>query len=66
MINFTLDELADFSANEEQLINEIMGKRDENALLCPRKQVTDNILNYSRSLSVRNLKIMGKISTSLN
>ena len=64
--SFTLDELADFIQNERQLLAELGMddlEQDEQSdiQLSPRKHVIDNILNYSRALSVRPSKLIGHI-----
>lgn len=66
MVNFTLDELASFSRQEQKLIDEVMGTEDNTHLLSPRKETINNILGYSKSLSIRDSKFLNKTATMLN
>ncbi len=66
MVNYTLDDLADFSRLEQKLINEVMKIEDNNPLLSPRKNTIDNILGYSKALSVRTSKFLDKTEMVLN
>lgn len=66
MVNFTLDELADFSRLEKELINEIMGTENKTPLLCPRKDIVNNVLSYSKALSVRQSKYIDQMSMVVN
>ena len=66
MVNFTLDELATFSRQEQKLIDEVMGTEDNTPLLSPRKETINNILGYSKALSIRDSKFLNKTATMLN
>ena len=66
MVNFTLDELADFSRQEQKLIDEVMGTEDNTPLLSPRNETINNILGYSKALSVRTSKYLDKTEIVLN
>ena len=66
MVNFTLDELATFSRQEQKLIDEVMGTEDYTPLLSPRKETMNNILGYSKALSIRDSKFLNKTATMLN
>ncbi len=66
MVNFTLDELADFSREEKKLIQDIMGAESTNELLSPRKDIVNNILGFSKALSTRNSKFLDTTSMVLN
>jgi len=64
---FTLKQLADFTRKEEELLNELGLIQDvELDHLEPRKHIVDNILNYSKALSVRKTKILGNVEMVLN
>ena len=66
MVNFTLDELANFSRTEKKLIQEIMGTDNENSLLSPKKSLVNRILDYSKSTSIRKVDGIGKQVFHLN
>jgi hypothetical protein len=66
MVNFTLDDLANFSRKEQKLINEVMGKEDEIPLFFPRKETINNILGYSKALTTRDSKFLIKTELMLN
>ncbi|MEJ6796784.1 MAG: hypothetical protein QNK63_08735 [Flavobacteriales bacterium] len=66
MVNFTLDDLANFSRTEQKLINEVMGIEDNTPLLYPRKETINNILGYSKALSIRDSKFLNNTDLMLN
>ena len=66
MANFTLDDLASFSRTEQKLINEVMGIEDNTPLLYPRKETINNILGYSKALSIRDSKFLNNTDLMLN
>ncbi|MEJ6681244.1 MAG: hypothetical protein QNL21_04025 [Flavobacteriales bacterium] len=65
-MNFTLDDLASFSRTEQKLINEVMGIEDNTPLLYPRKETINNILGYSKALSIRDSKFLNNTDLMLN
>ncbi|HCY45794.1 MAG TPA: hypothetical protein DHU89_03865 [Flavobacteriales bacterium] len=66
MVNFTLDDLASFSRTEQKLINEVMGIEDNTPLLSPRKETINNILGYSKALSIKDSMFLNKTDLMLN
>ncbi|MFK7757965.1 MAG: hypothetical protein AB8B53_13630 [Flavobacteriales bacterium] len=66
MVNFTLDELADFSRLEKELIDNIMGTEKEAEVLSPRKDIIANLLGYSKALSVKSSKYLDQTEMVLN
>ena len=66
MVSFTLDDLASFSRKEQKLINEVMGKEDEIPLFFPRKETINNILGYSKALSIKDSMFLNKTDLMLN
>lgn len=64
---FTHSDLNAILQQEELLKKELLNKSIlmEDSLL-PRKQTINNLLNYSKSLSVRDSKYLEKISLHLN
>ncbi len=66
MVNFTLDELADFARLEKKLINDVMGAKENTPLLSPRQSTINTILGYSKALSIRNSKYLNKTEFVLN
>ena len=65
---YSLDELAEFTRNEKQLIESlgIESNVEEEITVSPRTHVINNILNYSRALSVRDTDTLGKVDMVLN
>ncbi len=66
MVNFTLDDLANFSREEKKLINNIMGNSEQKPLLSPSIMTVKKILNYAQSTSVRNSAKIGNQEFFLN
>ncbi len=66
MVNFTLDELADFSRFEQELIDNVMGKEKKVDLLSPGKHIVNNLLGYSKALSVKSSKYLDQTEMVLN
>lgn len=66
MVNFTFDELANFSREEKKLIKEIMGNSEQTPLLSPSILTVKKILNYAQSTSIRNSSKIGKQEFFLN
>lgn len=66
MVNYTFDELANFSREEKKLINEIMGNSEQQPLLSPSLMTVKKILNYAQSTSVRDISNIGKQEFFLN
>jgi len=66
MVNFTFDDLANFSREEKKLINELMGTREQAPLLSPSLMTVKKVLNYAQSTSVRNTDSIGKQEFFLN
>lgn len=63
--NFTLQQLAIFTQNEKELLREV-GLIQDKPSVSPRKSTIDNILNYSKALSIRPSKKVGHIEMLLN
>lgn len=59
----TLKELSEFSQNEADIRSQVFPKADDKS---PKASVVQNILNYSKSLSVRETKTIGKQLMTLN
>lgn len=64
--NITLEELAEFTQNETQLLADLGLIAEEEAKETPSQNTVDHVLNYSKALSVRKSEIMGAIETLLN
>lgn len=64
--NLTLEDLAEFTRQETQLMQELglIEKKQETESVS--QQTINNILNYSKALSVRKSQIVGSIETVLN
>jgi hypothetical protein len=65
MKNSTLDALAHFSRNEKELFSGLKSYA-EAGLQSPGKQTVRNILDYSKSLSVRKSKHLDHFFMTLN
>lgn len=63
--NFTLNDLADFYKNEQTMLNDLFGTK-KNEHNSPKKQTIQNILNYSKALSVRKSDNLGHLEFVLN
>ena len=61
----TLNELATFSQNEKTLVRDLFQQVRSNQEF-PSKQSINNILNFSRALSVRKVSTVGKVELILN
>lgn len=68
MSNSTLDALASFSQNEEKLIQNLFGNNQSSSVeqFEPSALSVQNILNYSKALSVRKSEHLEHISIILN
>lgn len=67
MKNSTLDALAQFSRNEKDLTNKVLRSSEkESEEMSPRPNTVQNILNYSRALSVRKSQNISNIFMVLN
>lgn len=66
MVNYTLDELADFSRLEQELIDNVMGIENKTPLLSPSKKIITNVLGYSKALSVKSSKYLDQTEMVLN
>lgn len=64
MLNFTLDELADFTRKEEEMVRDLMPGASLHAE--PSEQSIQNILAYSKALSVRRSKHLKHVRLVLN
>ena len=63
----TLNDLTHFYLNEKSLCNELLHTDFENKKYeTVSKQTISNILNYSKVLSIRDSKILGKMELILN
>jgi len=60
---FTLDELASFTRNEKNLLEELGLKKSKAK---PSKTSIQNILNFSKAYSNRPSKIIGRIEHVIN
>lgn len=65
MKNSTLDALAQFSKSEKELTKAVFSGNDT-ADMNPRKSTVQNILNYSKALSVRKTKALDQVFLVLN
>ncbi|MBL4624113.1 MAG: hypothetical protein JKY42_03095 [Flavobacteriales bacterium] len=66
LTNITLEELAEFTQNESQLLAELGLVAEDEVTESPSQYVVDSVLNYSKALSIRKSKIVGNIETVLN
>lgn len=67
MKNSTLDALAQFSRIEKDLTNNVLqGSEKETEEMSPHPNTVQNILNYSRALSVRKSQNISNIFMVLN
>ena len=64
--NITLEELAEFTQNESQILAELGLCTKDEVIETPSQHVVDNVLNYSKALSIRKSKIVGTIESVLN
>ena len=64
--NITLKQLTDFYLNESQILAELFGEKETNKVMGVRKEVIENIKNFSQVLSVRDSNIMDKYEIILN
>lgn len=67
MQNYTLEDLAKFTRNEQDLLKQITNEdqQQEEQYKAPQGAV-DAVLNYSKALSVRKTNTLGTISMLLN
>lgn len=65
MTHFTLDDLAKFTQNEKKMVNDILPELREKEIQ-PSDDAIRNILNYSKSLSVRKSTNLGHLRLLLN
>jgi hypothetical protein len=66
MPHFTLQDLSDFTQNERKMVEGIFPLAKSNEELEPREEILQNILNYSKALSVRKSKKMNNFTMVLN
>jgi hypothetical protein len=66
MPHFTLQDLSDFTKNERKMVEGILPLAKSNEELEPREEILQNILNYSKALSVRKSKKMNSFKMVLN
>jgi hypothetical protein len=66
MPHFTLQDLSDFTKNERKMVEGILPLAKSNEDLEPREEILQNILNYSKALSVRKSKKMNSFKMVLN
>ena len=66
MQNFTFDELLEFTRNEEKMIEDVMPPSIAEHEMEPSDHSVRLIIQYAKSLSVRNTKSMGQIRILLN
>jgi hypothetical protein len=64
MSHYTLDELADFTRKEEQMVRDLMPSAAFHAE--PSERCLQNILAYSKALSVRKSEYLQHIRLVLN
>lgn len=66
--NFTLNELAEFAQQEQALFNELNNSFMLEAApeMAPSTSAVNNVLNYSKALSVRESSMLKKIEMILN
>ena len=53
MVNFTLDDLKDFTQNENKMVEQVLTVSLAGDDKEPSEECINNILNYSKALSVR-------------
>lgn len=66
MLNFTLEELSDFTKNEEKMVNDLFPALDTVQQYEPSDESIDRILNYSHAYSVRRSEKVQFIRMVLN
>ena len=66
LTNITLEELAEFTQNENQLLAELGLVVKDEVTETPSQHIVDNVLNYSKALSIRKSQIVGTIEAVLN
>lgn len=66
--NFTLNDLAEFYNQEKEYLNSIFGSNNTTVMELPKvkKSTINNIKAYSKVLSVKHTKSIGKIDFILN
>jgi len=65
MPHFTHFDLLEITAKEEEM-KSILHHTKKKPLFSPKKETIDNILNYSKALSIRKSKNIGYLSMILN
>ncbi len=65
MIDFTLQELLDFTKMEEETVKEIAPQR-ESYEQDPSERSVNNLLAYSKALSIRKSRSINRIALVLN
>jgi len=65
MQKFTHSELLEINEQEEQL-KLLLNQKKENDMYTPKKETIDNILNYSKALSIRKSENLDYIEMILN
>jgi hypothetical protein len=70
MRNFTLDELAAFSEEEKQIVNDLLNEdpmtESSEVLMAPSHQSVKTVLAYSKAMSMRRSKKLDHINIVLN
>ncbi|MEM7161084.1 MAG: hypothetical protein AAF487_01470 [Bacteroidota bacterium] len=65
MVNFTFEDLHDLENNEKSIFGRIATQAEE-IEISPKKSTVNNILAYSKALSVRDSKSLKKVKMILN
>ncbi|MDZ4822978.1 MAG: hypothetical protein SH856_05925 [Flavobacteriales bacterium] len=65
MAHVTLDDLREFTQNEQQMIEEVLHTNECNEMQ-PSQQTLDRIIGYARALSVRKSERLHHFSMVLN
>ena len=70
MMNFTLDELSEFSKNEDKWVYDLLNHQDmvesKEITMGPRKETLDKILAFSKAFSLRRSKRFDDFALVLN
>ena len=65
MVNFTFEDLQDLKNQEKSMFMHFANNAEE-IEISPKKSTINNILNYSKALSVRDSELIKKIKMILN
>ena len=64
---FTLENLTTFTRNEKEILASVgLTKSKKEEISSPGQHVIDNLLNYSKALSIRKSETFGKMEMVLN